>query len=87
MASLVLGVVGAGLGTSLFGTGAFLGITGAQLGGALGAFLGSEIDQAIAPGTHLRRTGPRLSDLNIQSLDRRRADPAPLRPHARSPAR
>ncbi len=65
MASLVLGVVGAGLGTSLFGTGAFLGITGAQLGGALGAFLGSEIDAAISPRRHT--IGPRLSDTNIQA--------------------
>jgi hypothetical protein len=67
MASLVLGVVGAGLGTSLFGTGAFLGVTGAQLGGALGAFLGSEIDAAIAPGRHTVRTGPRLTDTSIQA--------------------
>ncbi|HEY0301060.1 MAG TPA: hypothetical protein VGC36_07005, partial [Rhizomicrobium sp.] len=65
MASLVLGVVGAGLGTSLFGTGAFLGVTGAQLGGALGAFLGSEIDAALSPAAH--RSGPRLGDTAIQA--------------------
>ncbi|MEJ0043125.1 MAG: DUF6456 domain-containing protein [Rhizomicrobium sp.] len=67
MASLVLGVAGAGLGTSLFGTGAFLGVTGAQLGGALGAFLGSEIDAAIAPGQNTKRSGPRLTDTGIQA--------------------
>ena len=65
MASLVLGVVGAGLGTTLFGTGAFLGITAAQVGGALGAYLGSEIDAALSPGTH--RYGPRLGDTAIQA--------------------
>jgi hypothetical protein len=67
MASLVLGVVGAGLGTSLFGSGAVLGITGAQLGGALGAFLGSEIDAALAPGRHATRRGPRLGDTALQA--------------------
>jgi hypothetical protein len=67
MASLVLGVVGAGFGTSLFGTGAFLGITGAQLGGALGTFLGSEIDAALTPGRHSRRMGPRIADTAIQA--------------------
>ena len=68
MASLVLGVVGAGLGTSLFGSGiSFLGatITGAQIGGAIGSFLGSEIDAAISPGRHV--TGPRLADTALQA--------------------
>ncbi|MBS0472359.1 MAG: glycoside hydrolase/phage tail family protein [Proteobacteria bacterium] len=65
MASLVLGVVGSELGSSLLGTGAFLGITGAQLGGAIGAFIGTEIDAALSPGTH--RTGPRLADTSLQA--------------------
>ncbi|MEI9887050.1 MAG: glycoside hydrolase TIM-barrel-like domain-containing protein [Rhizomicrobium sp.] len=65
MASLVLGVVGSGLGTSLLGTGAFLGVTGGQLGGALGAFLGSQIDAALSPAPH--RFGPRLGDTAIQA--------------------
>jgi hypothetical protein len=67
MASLVLGVVGSGVGASLLGSVSFLGatISGAQIGGALGAFLGSQIDAAIAPGQH--RTGPRLSDTSIQA--------------------
>ena len=65
MASLILGIAGTSLGSSLFGAGTFLGISGAQLGGALGAFAGSAIDAAIAPGRH--RTGPRLSDTNIQA--------------------
>ena len=65
MASLILGVVGAGLGSSLFGGATFLGLTGAQIGGALGTLLGTEIDNAIAPGTH--RTGPRLSDTALQA--------------------
>ncbi|HEY0105360.1 MAG TPA: glycoside hydrolase TIM-barrel-like domain-containing protein [Rhizomicrobium sp.] len=68
MASLVLGVVGAGLGSSLFGSGlSILGatITGAQIGGAIGAYLGTAIDQAIAPGRHV--TGPRLTDTALQA--------------------
>ncbi len=67
MASLVLGVVGSGVGASLLGSVSLFGatISGAQIGGALGAFLGSEIDAALSPGQH--RTGPRLSDTNIQA--------------------
>ena len=67
MASLVLGVVGSGVGASLLGSVSLFGatISGAQIGGALGAFLGSEIDAAIAPGRH--RTGPRLGDTAIQA--------------------
>ena len=52
MASLVLGVVGSTLGPSLFGGGvSFLGatITGAQIGGALGALAGTQIDAALIP--------------------------------------
>ena len=70
MASLVLGIAGAALGPSLFGAGfSVLGatITGAEIGGAIGSFLGSEIDSLIAPGTHIARSGPRLSDINIQA--------------------
>ena len=67
MASLVLGVVGSGVGASLLGSISVFGatISGAQIGGALGAFLGSEIDAALSPGQH--RTGPRLSDTAIQA--------------------
>src|SRR5690348_3828186 len=70
MASLVLGVAGAAFGPSLFGGGFSLfgaAISGAQIGGALGTFLGSEIDAAIAPGSHVTRNGPRLSDTQIQA--------------------
>ncbi len=68
MASLVLGIAGTALGPALFGSGvSFLGlsVTGAEIGGALGAALGMEIDAAIAPGTHYKETGSRLSDVNI----------------------
>ncbi|HJW42026.1 MAG TPA: hypothetical protein VJ476_12465, partial [Rhizomicrobium sp.] len=65
MASLILGVVGTGLGGSLFGGFSLFGLTGAQLGGALGAVLGSEIDAAIAPGRH--SFGPRLGDTQLQA--------------------
>ena len=50
MASLILGVVGSGLGGSLFAGFSLFGVTGAQLGGALGSLVGSAIDAAIAPG-------------------------------------
>ncbi len=65
MASLVLGVVGTGLGGALFGGFSLFGLTAAQFGGALGAFLGSEIDAAIAPGRH--SFGPRLGDTQLQA--------------------
>ncbi|MEI9995688.1 MAG: glycoside hydrolase/phage tail family protein [Rhizomicrobium sp.] len=68
MASLVLGVVGSGLGASLFGSGLSLfGVTlsGAQIGGAIGAYLGTQIDAAIAPGKHV--DGPRLGDTQLQA--------------------
>ena len=42
-------------------------ITGAQIGGAIGTLIGAEIDSALAPGTTIRRTGPRLSDVNVQA--------------------
>src|SRR5438874_2682359 len=66
MASLILGAVGSAIGSSIFGAGIF-GITGAEIGGALGTFVGSEIDAAIAPGRNVKRSGPRLSDIAIQS--------------------
>ena len=68
MASLVLGVVGSALGPTLFGSGfSLLGatITGAQIGGALGALAGTEIDAALMPA--VKRTGSRLSDINVQA--------------------
>jgi hypothetical protein len=70
MASLVLGAAGAAAGDALLGGGiSFLGatLTGAQIGGAIGAFAGSEIDAALMPGRSITRNGPRLTDINIQS--------------------
>ncbi len=70
MAALVLGIAGTAIGPSLFGAGfSVLGatLTGAEIGGALGSLAGSLIDAAIAPGTHISRTGSRLSDVNIQA--------------------
>ncbi|HVZ90062.1 MAG TPA: glycoside hydrolase TIM-barrel-like domain-containing protein [Rhizomicrobium sp.] len=68
MASLVLGVVGSAVG-GLFGGFSLFGaaLTGAQIGGAIGAFIGSEIDAALMPGANIRRSGPRLTDINIQA--------------------
>jgi hypothetical protein len=68
MAALVLGIAGEALGASLFGAGiSIFGATlsGAAIGGAIGTFVGSEIDAAIAPG--VSRKGPQLSDVNIQT--------------------
>src|ERR1700744_4985118 len=68
MAALVLGIAGEALGASLLGAGVSIfgaTLSGAAIGGAVGAFAGSEIDAAIAPG--VSRKGPQLSDINIQS--------------------
>jgi hypothetical protein len=66
MASLVLGAIGNAVGPSLFGSGFSLfgaSITGAQIGGAIGAIAGSEIDSLIAPPIQ----GPRLTDIALQA--------------------
>src|SRR4051794_32806978 len=70
MASLVPGIAGSAIGPSLFGAGFSLfgaSITGAEIGGAIGTLIGTELDNLIAPGTHITRKGPRLSDVNIQA--------------------
>jgi hypothetical protein len=70
MASLVLGAAGAVAGSALLSGGiSLLGVTltGAQIGGAIGALAGSEIDAALMPGRSIMRSGPRLSDINIQA--------------------
>jgi hypothetical protein len=70
MASLLLGVAGSALGGALLGDGfSVLGatLTGAQIGGALGALAGSAIDTALTPGRHVARTGARPGDLSLQA--------------------
>ncbi|HEX3754558.1 MAG TPA: glycoside hydrolase/phage tail family protein [Rhizomicrobium sp.] len=69
MASLLLGAAGSALGPSLFGSVSLFGatISGAQIGSALGALAGAEIDAALMPGKNVTRSGPRLSDVNIQA--------------------
>jgi len=79
MAALVLGAAGAALGPELFGTTAFslfgVAVTGASIGGAIGTFAGSTIDNALLGGLHtIKRKGPRLTDLNIQTA----AEGAPI---------
>jgi Gene Transfer Agent (GTA)-like protein/putative tail protein len=68
MASLILGAVGEIAG-ALFGDISLFGLTinAAQLGGALGALAGLEIDQALTGGQQIKRTGPRLGDVNVQA--------------------
>ncbi len=70
MASLVLGIAGSAAGASLLGSGFTLfgaTITGAQIGGMIGTLIGAELDNLIAPGSHVTRTSPRLTDINIQA--------------------
>lgn len=66
MASIILGAAGSAIGSalgsfSLFGTV----ISGAQIGGAIGAYAGMQIDAALMPSVH--RKGSRLTDITIQS--------------------
>src|ERR1051326_5479500 len=70
MASLVLSIAGSAIGSSVLGSGFSIfraAITGAEIGGAIGTIIGTEIDNLIAPGTHYTRKSPRLSDVNIQA--------------------
>jgi hypothetical protein len=70
MASLVLGIAGSAIGPSLFGAGFSLfgaSITGAEIGGAIGTLIGAELDNLLAPGSHVTRKSPRLTDVNIQA--------------------
>ena len=65
MASMVLGAVGSAIGSSYSGVSIFgMTLSGAQIGGAIGAVIGTEIDTAL---TSTKRTGSRLSDISIQS--------------------
>src|ERR1700689_5103336 len=66
MASLILSIAGEAIGAAV-GSFDVLGfaISGAQIGGAIGAFAGSLIDEALAPGQHIK--GPRLTDIALQS--------------------
>ena len=66
MASLVLSIAGSAIGSSLIGSGLTIfgaTITGAEIGGAIGTIVGTELDNLIAPGTHVTRKSPRLSDV------------------------
>jgi len=65
MASLLLGVAGSALGGTWAGGATLLGLGGAQIGGALGALAGAQIDAALAGGQ--TREGPRLTDLSLQA--------------------
>jgi len=66
MASLLLGVAG---GAWLGGGVSFLGatLTGAQIGGALGALAGAQLDAALTGGQGVTRESPRLTDLSLQA--------------------
>ncbi len=69
MATLVLGAVGSAIGGALLPTGiGLLGatISGATLGGFVGATIGQNIDNTLLAGTR-RMEGPRLSDLKVQA--------------------
>jgi hypothetical protein len=66
MASLVLGAIGSAVGATM-GSASLFGLTmsGAQIGGAIGATFGTMIDGALTPP--VKRSGSRLSDISIQS--------------------
>ncbi|KAB7741590.1 hypothetical protein F2P47_04080 [Parvibaculum sedimenti] len=70
MATLLLSTAGSALGSTLLPGGlSFLGATvsGAALGGAIGAGLGSYVDQQLFGSTVANSEGPRLSDLQVLS--------------------
>lgn len=66
MASLVLGAVGSMIGSSFGGVSLFgYAISGAQIGGMIGAVAGTMIDSALMPT--IKRSNTQLSDITIQS--------------------
>lgn len=72
MASLVLGVAGAAVGSAIGGSISVLGatVTAAQIGGFVGSLAGQLIDRTLlnpAQGASYHGDGPRLSDVNITS--------------------
>ena len=75
MASVVLSEVGEAIGSE-FGSYEFAGMTisGAQIGGAIGASVGTMIDASLMPA--ILRSGTRLADITIQSSTEGRAIPA-----------
>jgi len=64
MATLALGLVGAGIGSTIGGT--FLGMSAASIGWSIGSTLGSILFAPDGPNTQ----GPRLSDLSVQTSTR-----------------
>lgn len=62
MAVLALAFIGEAIGAEIGGT--VLGITAASIGGFIGSTLGNMIDNMLFP---VKQTGPRLSDLTVQT--------------------
>ena len=70
MATLILGTVGSAIGSSLLPAGlSILGatISGATIGGFIGATIGQTVDNALFGSGTRKVEGPRLSDLKIQA--------------------
>jgi hypothetical protein len=68
MATLVLGLAGQALGNALLPAGVQLfgqTITGAAIGGAIGAYAGSQVDAMLRGSARVQ--GPRLSELHVQA--------------------
>ncbi len=70
MATLILGTVGSAIGGALLPSGlSILGatISGATIGGFIGATIGQTVDNALFGGGASKIEGPRLNDLKIQA--------------------
>jgi hypothetical protein len=66
MASLILGAAGSAIGSAFGGFSIFgVTVTGAQIGGAIGAYAGLQLDAALLPAT--KRSSGRLTNIAVQS--------------------
>jgi len=70
MATIVLQVAGAVIGQAVGGP------IGAQIGAAIGTYAGARIDASLIGGPTIKRTGPRLNDVGIQTSREGAAIPA-----------
>ncbi len=71
MATLVLGLAGQAIGQAIVGPTAFslfgATLSGAAIGGAIGASLGNLVDSRLIGGRTIHREGPRLAEISLQA--------------------